>query len=56
MHPAVPLRAGPLAQCPDCGTPLDGGPVMYRCQTCCQGVLAADVDTEYHAAATGDAA
>jgi DNA-directed RNA polymerase subunit RPC12/RpoP len=40
---------GPLARCPGCGTPLDGGPVLYRCQACRRAVPAADVDTEYHA-------
>jgi hypothetical protein len=42
---------GPLAQCPGCGTPLDGGPVLYRCQACRRAVPAADVDVEYHAPA-----
>lgn len=50
MHSQIlPLRTGPQARCPGCGTPLDGGPVLYRCQTCRQAVPAADVDTEYHA-------
>ena len=43
----LPPRTGPLARCPGCGTPLDGGPVLYRCKTCRQAVQAADVDTEY---------
>ena len=29
---------GPLARCPGCGTPLDGGPVLYRCQACRRAV------------------
>jgi len=28
---------GPLALCPGCGTPLDGGPVLYRCRACRRG-------------------
>ncbi|HUK67969.1 MAG TPA: hypothetical protein VLW50_04300 [Streptosporangiaceae bacterium] len=51
MTSNLPLRAGPLALCPGCRTPLDGGPVLYRCQTCRQAVSAADVDTGYHAPA-----
>jgi len=43
-----PLRTGPLARCPGCGTPLDGGPVWYHCQTCRRAVPAADVDIDYH--------
>ena len=55
---AIPplLRSGPLARCPGCGTPLDGGPVLYRCQTCHHAVPAADVDTEYHVPLEGTAA
>ena len=45
----APLRTGPLARCPGCGTPLDGGPVLYHCETCHHAVSAADVDTDYHA-------
>ena len=42
------LRVGPLARCPNCGTALDGGPVLYICHICHRAVSAADVDTEYH--------
>ena len=50
MHAQIlPLRAGPVARCPSCGTPLDGGPVLFRCQACRRAVPAADVDAEYHA-------
>ena len=55
VHKRMPLF-GPLAQCPGCGTPLDGGPVLYRCQACHRAVLAADVDIEYHAPALKAAA
>ena len=48
VHKRMPLF-GPLAQCPGCGTPLDGGPVLYRCQACRRAVSAADVDIEYRA-------
>ncbi len=51
-----PLRTGPLARCPGCGTPLDGGPVWYRCQACRRAVPAADVDTDYHLPAGSAAA
>ncbi|MEU8271230.1 hypothetical protein AB0B89_29235 [Sphaerisporangium sp. NPDC049002] len=34
--------------CPRCGAALDGGPVLYTCQTG-HGVFAADLNTEYHA-------
>ena len=50
------LRTGPQARCPGCGTPLDGGPVLYCCQTCHHAVPAADVDTEYHVPLEGTAA
>ena len=56
MTPNLPLRAGLLARCPRCGAPLDGGPVLYRCETCHRAVAAADVDTEYHAPAGRTAA
>ena len=42
-------RLNPLARCPGCGTTLDGGPVLYRCQACRRAVPAADIDIEYHA-------
>jgi hypothetical protein len=38
-------RTGPLPRCPRCAAALDGGPVAYRCGC---GVMAADIDTEYH--------
>ncbi len=52
MTPTMPLRAGPLARCSGCRNPLDGGPVLYRCQTCRRAVSAADVDIGYHAPAS----
>jgi hypothetical protein len=36
------------ARCPACGTPLDGGPVLYRCQPCGAAVWAADLDRDFH--------
>src|SRR5260370_32878734 len=39
--------AGPVAECAGCGTPLDGGPVWYRCPACRRAVPAADVDVEF---------
>lgn len=47
---AVPrrLRAGAVKRCPSCRTPLDGGPVRFRCEACARSVMAADLDTEYH--------
>lgn len=33
--------------CPRCGSPLDEGPVVYRCARCGRSVYAADVDTEF---------
>ncbi|SNS13484.1 hypothetical protein SAMN05443665_1001151 [Actinomadura meyerae] len=48
--PHRPLHAGPVRQCPTCRTPLDGGPVRYRCEACGRSVMAADLDTEYHPA------
>ncbi|MFG2002095.1 hypothetical protein ACGFNU_23380 [Spirillospora sp. NPDC048911] len=42
-----PLRAGPVKHCPSCHTPLDGGPVRFRCYPCGTPVMAADLDTEY---------
>ncbi len=44
---AVP-RLGPIPRCPRCATVLDGGPVAYHCARCGRGVMAADIDTEYH--------
>lgn len=49
--PATPrrrLRAGAVKRCPTCRTPLDGGPVRFRCEPCGRSVMAADLDTEYH--------
>ncbi|WP_433138985.1 hypothetical protein ACQPZ8_38070 [Actinomadura nitritigenes] len=42
-----PLHAGPVKRCPSCRTPLDGGPVRFRCEPCGRSVMAADLDTEY---------
>ncbi|WP_338741946.1 hypothetical protein [Actinomadura luteofluorescens] len=42
------LGAGALKCCPTCRTPLDGGPVRFRCEPCGRSVMAADLDTEYH--------
>lgn len=39
---SAPLRIGPVACCPSCGTPLDGGPVLFHCPACRTGVYAAD--------------
>ncbi|GGP80096.1 hypothetical protein GCM10010140_05930 [Streptosporangium pseudovulgare] len=33
--------------CPRCGSPLDEGPVVYRCACCGRSVYAADVNTEF---------
>ncbi|MEV4258735.1 hypothetical protein AB0J52_36720 [Spirillospora sp. NPDC049652] len=44
----VPLRTGPAKLCPACRTPLDGGPVRFRCDPCGKAVHAADLDNEYH--------
>jgi hypothetical protein len=49
LTPAVPLRTGPAAGCPSCGTALDGGPVTYWCAPCRRGVHAADIDVTYRA-------
>lgn len=54
VHGAAPrrmLHAGPVKRCPSCRTPLDGGPVRFRCEACGRSVMAADLDTEYHPAA-----
>lgn len=51
--PAAPrrrLRAGAVKRCPTCATPLDGGPVRFRCDPCGRSVMAADLDNEYHPA------
>jgi hypothetical protein len=42
------LHAGPVKRCPSCRTPLDGGPIRFRCEPCGRSVMAADLDTEYH--------
>jgi hypothetical protein len=56
--PRRPLHAGPVKRCPTCCTPLDGGPIRFRCDPCGAAVMAADLDTEYHPAdhLTGDPA
>ncbi|MEO3875502.1 hypothetical protein ABGB18_42545 [Nonomuraea sp. B12E4] len=36
-----------IRRCPHCSTPLDEGPVVYRCGHCRRTVWAADLDTEY---------
>lgn len=48
--PRRTLTAGPVKRCPTCRTPLDGGPVRFRCHPCGVPVMAADLDTEYHPA------
>ena len=40
------LRTRPVAICPRCSTPLDEGPVVYRCATCRRAVPAADLRNE----------
>ena len=40
------LRPRPVARCPRCSTPLDEGPVVYRCATCRRSVPAADLRNE----------
>ncbi|MEO3809990.1 hypothetical protein ABGB17_13410 [Sphaerisporangium sp. B11E5] len=37
--------------CPRCGSPLDEGPVLYRCAMCHRYVYAADLDTEFRTVA-----
>ncbi|CNE52387.1 Uncharacterised protein [Mycobacterium tuberculosis] len=44
------LHAGPVKRCPTCRTPLDCGPVRFRCEACGRSVMAADLDTDYHPA------
>ncbi|WP_255708071.1 hypothetical protein [Microtetraspora sp. AC03309] len=39
------------ACCPRCDTALDGGPVLFRCDTCKKSVYAADLRTECEVAA-----
>ncbi|TDC72517.1 hypothetical protein, partial [Actinomadura sp. 7K507] len=48
--PRRPLHAGPVKRCPSCRTPLDGGPVHFRCDPCGRSVMAADLDHEYRPA------
>ncbi|TDD74839.1 hypothetical protein [Actinomadura rubrisoli] len=49
-----PARRGlspwPARHCPNCETPLDGGPVQFRCPACQRGVHAADIDHEHRPA------
>ena len=40
------LRTRPVALCPSCGDPLDGGPVLYWCAPCRISVPAADIPAE----------
>lgn len=49
MTPATPqpLRPGPQAGCPRCGTALAGGPVVFWCPRCARRVQAADLDLEF---------
>lgn len=56
VAPRRTLHAGPVKRCPACRTPLDGGPIRFRCDACGRSVMAADLDTEYHPAdaPTGD--
>lgn len=42
----LPDRAGPVPLCPACSVVLDGGPVVFICSGCGQGVMAADVSAE----------
>ncbi|GAA3426912.1 hypothetical protein ACWDTT_22160 [Streptosporangium sandarakinum] len=41
--------------CPRCGSPLDEGPVVYRCACCGRSVYAADVNTEFRRPAPASA-
>ena len=43
---SILLRTRPVAISPRCSTPLDEGPVVYRCATCRRAVPAADLRTE----------
>jgi hypothetical protein len=45
----TPVRVGAAKRCPSCAAPLDGGPVRFRCEPCGRSVMAADLDTEFHA-------
>ncbi|WP_433516478.1 hypothetical protein ACQP2T_13450 [Nonomuraea sp. CA-143628] len=40
------------SRCPRCSTPLDEGPIIYRCAHCRRAIPAADLDTEFHAHTT----
>jgi hypothetical protein len=40
---------GLVARCPACQAALSGGPVVFYCGPCGKGVMAADVDVEFHA-------
>ncbi|SPT59249.1 hypothetical protein [Actinomadura madurae] len=48
--PRRPLRASAIKRCPSCAAPLDGGPVLFRCDPCGRSVTAADLDIEYRPA------
>ncbi|GAA3194530.1 hypothetical protein [Nonomuraea roseoviolacea] len=41
-----PMPLGPVKRCPRCATVLDGGPVLFHCQSCKRAVYAADLDNE----------
>jgi hypothetical protein len=49
------LRSRPVALCPTCTAPLDGGPVLYWCAPCRVSVQAADVPAERTVLAQGHA-
>ncbi|WP_157430029.1 hypothetical protein [Actinomadura oligospora] len=53
-EPQTPATTQPGAAkaCPTCHTPLDGGPVHFRCPSCRKTVMAADLDHETHAPLT----
>jgi hypothetical protein len=40
------LRTRPVARCPSCRNPLDGGPVVLRCTSCVLEFHAADIPAE----------
>jgi hypothetical protein len=49
MAPAgAAASSAPLPRCPRCRAVLDGGPVAFHCTPCERGVMAADLDTDYH--------
>lgn len=49
MAPAGAVAStAPVPRCPSCAAVLDGGPVAYHCTPCGRGVMAADLDTDYH--------